>query len=213
MTVAPLAAIISTYSYLAIPAILLIQRPHRLAFPVKLLLLYSLAAFLCEYLPCLVHATPAFTRILSFAFTIFEYTVFTLFYDHFLQRKIHRRLVLGGSLVFATIAVLELQKFGVVYYSRFNAGMAVILIISYSLLLFHEWLTDDPMELLHKKPAFWITLGCLLYLSGHFFFFITVGKQWEQNWILQAVCNTGKNGLFVMAIWQTYPAIRPKKTF
>ncbi len=198
---------------MAIPAALLIQRPHRMEFPVKLLLVYSLIAFLCDCLPGLVLATPTFSRILSFAFTIFEYTVFTLFYLHFLQRKSLRRVVLGGSLLFAGIAVLELQKFGVVYYSRFNAGMTVILIIGYSLLLYHEWLTDNPMELIHKKPAFWITLGCLLYLSGHFFFFIAVGKQWEQNWILHAVCNIGKNVLFVIAIWQTYPAIRPRKIF
>lgn len=212
MTVAPLAAIISTYSFLAIPATILVQRPARMEFPVKLLFSYSLIAFASELLPGVFHTSPTCTRILSFAFTIFEYTVFTLFYWHFLRRKTHRWCVLGGSLIFVSIAIIELQKFGVVYYSRFNAATAVILIISYSLLLFHEWLTDDPMELIYKKPAFWITLGCLVYLSGHFFFFIAVGKQWEQNWVLHAVCNLVKNLLFVMAIWQTYPATRPRKT-
>lgn len=213
MTVAPLAAIIASYSFLVIPCAFLVQRPCRAELPIRLLLVYAITAFACERMPGLLHFSPTFSRILSFAFTIFEYTVFTLFYFQFLHRKGYRRWVIGGSLIFIGIVVLELEQFGVVYYSRFNAGMAVILIISYSLLLFHEWLSDDPMALIYKKPAFWVTLGCLLYLSGHFFFFIAVGKQWEQHWILHAICNIAKNLLFMTAILLAYPATRPKKSF
>lgn len=213
MTVAPLAAIVSSYSLLAIPVALLVQRPARLDLTFRLLLLYSITSFTVEYITGVIDATSPATRVLSFAFTIFEYTVFTLFFYRFFLRKSFRRWVIGGSLIFGITVILELNKFGVVYYSRFNAGAAAILIISYSLLLFHEWLVDDPMEYLYKKAAFWIALGCLLYLAGNFFFFITVGKRWEQNQIIHAVFNLLKNGLFVIAILQAFPVSRPKKTF
>jgi hypothetical protein len=212
MTVAPLAAIISSYSLLAIPVILLLQRPVRMDPTFRLLFIYAIVAFVVDRIPELIVSTSSAARVLSFAFTIFEYTVFTLFFYRFFQRKTYKKWVLAGSVIFLITLVFELQKFGIVYYSRLNAGTAVILIISYSLLLFHEWLMDDPMELIHKKAAFWITLGCLVYLSGNFFFFITVGKQWEQNWAMHAVSNLFKNLLFVTAILlQVFPATPPRK--
>ena len=213
MTVPPLAAIISSYSLLAMPITLLFQRPARVDRTFRLLLIYSITAFIVDRIPEVIDTASTTARILSFAFTIFEYTVFTLFFYRFFRRKSYKRWVLAGSLLFLTIVILELEKFGVVYYSRFNAGTAVILIISYSLLLFHEWLMDDPMEMIYKKAAFWITLGCLVYLSGNFFFFITIGKQWEQNWTMHAVCNLLKNLLFVIAIVQAFPVTPPKKIF
>lgn len=213
MTVTPLAGIIASYSLLAIPIFLLALRPSRLSLTGKLLFVYALTAFTGDRLPEIIHASPTTARILSFIFTITEYTFFTLFFYRFFRRKNYRKWVIAGSVIFIVIVTLELEKFGLVYYSRFNAGTAVILIISYSLLLFHEWLMDDPMEFIYKKPAFWITLGCLVYLSGSFFFFITVGKQWEQNWPLHAVFNLLKNILFVMAIIQAFPGTQPKKTF
>jgi hypothetical protein len=213
MTVAPLAAIIASYSLLAIPITLLIQRPHRMGLTFRLLFIYSITAFISDRLSGFIEARPSATRILSFAFTIFEYTIFTLFFYRFFHRRSYKRWVIAGSLIFITTVVLELERFGVVYYSRFNAGTAVILIICYSLLLFYEWLMDDPMEFIYTKAAFWITLGCLVYLSGNFFFFITMGKQWEHNWVMYAVFNLVKNLLFVIAILQAFPATRPKKTF
>ncbi len=212
MTVPPLAAIISSYSLLAIPVILLLQRSTRMDPTFRLLFMYAITAFAVDRIPELIDASSATTRVLSFVFTIFEYTVFTLFFYGFFQRKSYKRWVLAGSVLFLISLIFELEKFGIVYYSRLNAGMAVLLIISYSLLLFHEWLMDDPMELIHKKAAFWITLGCLVYLSGNFFFFITVGKQWEQNWAMHAVCNLFKNLLFVTAIvLPAFPATPPRK--
>lgn len=213
MTVKPLAGIIASYSLLAIPITLLALRPSRLSLTGKLLFIYALTAFTGDRIPEIIHTSSTTTRSLSFIFTITEYTFFTLFFYRFFRRKSYKKWVIAGSLIFIVIAALELEKFGLVYYSRFNAGTAVILIISYSLLLFHEWLMDDPMEIIYKKPAFWITLGCLVYLSGNFFFFITVGKQWEQNWPLHTVFSLLKNILFVMAIIQAFPGTQPKKTF
>jgi hypothetical protein len=145
-------------------------------------------------------------------FTTLEYALLTLLYYQFFERKTNKRLVLAGSLIYIITVILELTKFGLLY-SRFNAGIAVIMIISYSLLLFYEWLVDDPMVMIYEKPAFWIILGCLFYLSGSFFFFIAVGTRWEQNWILHAVCNLVKNILFTIAIVQVFPKAEPKKTF
>lgn len=213
MTVPPLAALILSYSILAIPFTLLFQRPTRLEPSFRLLLVYALVAFLVDRIPELVEVSSTTARILSFAFTIFEYTLFTLLFYRFFNGRYYKRWVIGGSLLYVGIVVLELQKFGVVYYSRFNAGTAVILIISYSLLLFHEWLNDDPMVIIYSKAAFWITMGCMVYLSGNFFFFITVGKQWEQHWAMHAISNFLRNMLFVVAILQAYPATRPKKIF
>lgn len=213
MTVSPLTAIISSYSFLAIPVTLLIQRPARMGPIFRLLFMYSVIAFLADRIPEIIKVASATIRALSFAFTVLEYTMFTLFFYQFFHNRNYKRWVIAGSIIFVATVVLELEKFGVLYYSRFNAGTAVILIISYSLLLFHEWLINDPMEIIYKKEAFWITLGCLVYLSGNFFFFITVGKQWEQNWTMHAVFNLLKNGLFVIAILQAYPVTRPKKTF
>jgi hypothetical protein len=121
--------------------------------------------------------------------------------------------VLIGSVIFLVTVVLELDKFGFLYYSRFNTGTAAMLIISYSFLLYHEWLMDDPMEMIYNKVDFWITLGCLVYLSGSFFFFLTVGKSREENWILQSVCSFIMNMLFTIAIVQASPRTAPKKTF
>lgn len=213
MTVPPLAAIISSYSLLAIPIVFLLQRPARMDLSFRLLFIYTLTAFIVDRIPELIDANSNAGRVLSFAFTIFEYILFTLLFYHFFQRAGYKRWVLVGSVIFVSTLIFELKKFGIVYYSRLNAGTAVLLIISYCLLLFHEWLMDDPMELIYKKAAFWITLGCLVYLSGNFFFFITVGKQWERNWGMHAVCGLVKNLFFVTAIvLQGFPATPSKKT-
>ncbi|WP_315822052.1 hypothetical protein [Paraflavitalea speifideaquila] len=118
----------------------------------RLLFIYSITAFIIDRFSGFIETNPLATRMLSFAFTIFEYTIFTLFFYQFFHRRSFKRWVVAGSLIFITTVVLELDRFGVVYYSRFNAGTAVILIICYSLLLFYEWLMDDPMEFIYKKP-------------------------------------------------------------
>ena len=213
MTVAPLAGIISSYSSLAIPGAWLIIRPAHTSRLFRLLILYAIIAFVGDRIPEVVGHNGTVARGLSFLFTIVEYTFFTLFFYHFFERKTNRWLVIGGSVIFLITLTVELEQFGLLYYSRYNAGMAVILIIGYSFLLFHEWLTDDPLELIYAKADFWITLGCLVYLSGSFFFFITVGRRWEQNWILHSVCNLIKNVLFTVAMIQSFPGPAPKKTF
>jgi len=214
MTVAPLAGIISSYSSLAIPIAWLIMRPVRTNPIFRLLLIYSISEFLGDRIPEIIGPSGTATRVLSFSFTIIEYTLFTLFFYHFFQRKGNQRWVMVGSAIFLVTLILELEKFGFLHYSRFNAGMAVMLVISYSFLLFHEWLMDDPMEMIYEKVDFWITLGCLVYLSGSFFFFISVGKRWEQNWMLHSICNLIKNILFTIAIVQFFPGTAaPKKTF
>jgi hypothetical protein len=213
MAVAPLTGIISSYSSLAIPLAWLILRPARSNPIFTLLLIYSLCAFISDRIPDLTDASTTTRQVLSFVFTIIEYTLFTLFYYRFFHRKGNKRWVIAGSVIFLVTVVVELDKFGLLYYSRFNAGTAVLLIISYSFLLFHEWLMDDPMEMIYSKVDFWITLGCLVYLSGSFFFFIAVGKQWEQNWMLHSVCNLIKNILFTIAIVQAFPRTEPKKIF
>jgi hypothetical protein len=213
MTVAPLAGIISSYSSLAIPIAWLVMRPVRTNPVFGLLLVYSLSSFIGDRIPEMIGASGMATRVMSFSFTIIEFTMFTLLFYHFFHRKGYKRWVIAGSAIFLATLVAELQKFGFLHYSRFNAGMAVILVISYSFLLFHEWLMDDPMEMIYEKVDFWITLGILVYLSGSFFFFISVGKRWEQNWMMHAVCNLIKNILFTIAIVQFFPGTAPKKTF
>ena len=213
MAVAPLAGIISSYSSLAIPIVLWVQRPTRLDFTFRLLLIYAISAFIGDRIPGLIGASHTTARALSFVFTTIEYVLFTLFFYQFFQRKSYKKWVIVGSVIFVIMVILELMKFSFVYYSRFNAGTGVLLIISYCLLLFHEWLMDDPMEIIYEKAAFWIALGCLVYVSGSFFFFITVGKQWEQNWLIHSVFNLLKNILFTMAIVQAFPRTAPKKTF
>lgn len=214
MTVAPLAGIISSYSSLAIPIAWLIMRPVRTNTVFRLLLLYSMVSFIGDRIPDMISASGTVSRVLSFAFTIIEYTLFTLFFYYFFRRTGNKRWVIAGSAIFLVTLVLELVKFGFLHYSRFNAGISVMLIISYSFLLFHEWLMDDPMEMIYEKAGFWITLGCLVYLSGSFFFFIAVGKSRGQDYMLYSVCNLLKNILFTIAvIVQFFPGAAPKKTF
>jgi hypothetical protein len=213
MAVAPLTGIISSYSSLAVPLAWLIVRPTGSTPVFRLLLLYTLCAFIGDRIPEIIGLSPTIIRVLSFIVTIIEYTIFTLLYYRFFHRAGNKRWVIIGSVIFLITVILELNKFGFLYYSRFNAGTAVMLIISYSFLLFHEWLMDDPMEMIYSKVDFWITLGCLVYLSGSFFFFLSGGKRWEENWVLHSVCNLIKNILFTIAIVQASPRTEPKKTF
>ena len=213
MAVASLTGIISSFSSLAIPITWLIVRPVHATATFRLLLLYALCTFIGDRIPDIIGSSATTTRVLSFVVTIIEYTIFTLLYYRFFHRKGNKRWVIIGSVIFLTTVVLELDKFGFLYYSRFNAGTAAMLIISYTFLLFHEWLMDDPMEMIYNKVEFWIALGCLVYLSGSFFFYLTVGKKWEENWVLHSVCNLVKHLFFSIAIVQAAPRTATKKTF
>lgn len=213
MTVALLTAIIASYSSLAIPGTMLILRPARLPVTLKILLIYSCSCFITDRLEVLLHTAGNAIRILTFIFNILEYTLFTLLFYCFFERPSNKRLVIAGSLIYIITVLIELTKFGLLYYSRFSVGTAVILIISYCLLLFHEWLIDAPLVMIYERPTFWIILGCLIYLSGSFFFFITVGKRWEQNWVLHSICNILKNILFTMSIVLVFPRTASKRTF
>lgn len=202
MALTPLVGLITSWSSLVIPGLFLFQRPQRLTRETKLLFAYAIFSFTNDRLHEFFHSSSTFYT-LSFTFAIIEYILFAALLFLLLQKRRHKRWIIAGSLFFAAISVFTLINSGVANFGSIR-GIEVLLLISYIMLFFLEWITAESFEPIDGKPEFWIVTGCLLYLAGNFFFFITVDNQLIHSLLIHFLVNLLRNACFITAIIRTF---------
>jgi len=202
MLLTPIVGMISSWSTLAIPVLFFLLRPQRLVKANWLLLVYSVLHFASDRINEFFSTDDHMLHQLSFVFVLLEYVVLAALLYMVLMKKRNRRWVLAGSALFAILAVLTWVRWGAGYYGSIR-GTSVILLISYIMFFFLEWITAETFEPINTRPEFWMVTGALLYLAGNFFFFITIRNQFAESLLIHYLVNILRNACFVAAMVQS----------
>ncbi len=200
MALTQIVGSISSYSSLAIPILFFFYRPQRLGRESGLIFVYAIFSFTNDRLHEFFDSAGIYYT-LSFIFANLEYLLFAALLYLLLQKRRNKRWVLGGSLFFISISVFTLLQYGVSNFGSIR-GIEVILLISYIMFFFLEWITADIFEPIDQKAEFWMITGCLVYLAGNFFFFITIHNQEMQSLLIHYLVNLLRNAFFITAILQ-----------
>jgi hypothetical protein len=170
--------------------------------------IYSAISFLTDGLLQLSSNKSGY--ILLFSFTLLEYALFAWMFYLMLSNPVNKRIVIVGSFAFLVMVSITLRNFGDLEFDNVNSGTEAILIIIYSILFFSEKLNIENLEPIFDSPSAFIVIGCLIYLAGNLFLFITSEKQNTNLWILNSALNLVRNICFIIAIRKCTKPAKPR---
>jgi hypothetical protein len=204
MHVTTIAGIISSWSTLVIPVLIFLLRPQRLVKANWLLVVYALLQFMTDRLQEFFLLS-GIEHTINFVFVMLEYSVLAALLYITLQKKRNLRWVLAGSLLFTILSILTFTELGTGYYGSIR-GISAILLISYAMFFFLEWITAEIFEPINARAEFWMITGILLYLAGNFFFFITRHQHFAEGLLIHYLVNLLRNACFIAALVQSRTA-------
>lgn len=202
MHVTPITGIISSWSTLFIPLLFILLRPQRLVRANWPVLLYSMIHFTVTQLYDQLNRS-AFLPQLNFLIVVLEYALLAWLLWLCLQKRRNRRWVSGGSALLGILITATLLRPGAVFYSSIS-GISVILLISYSMFFFMEWITAETFEPINARPEFWMVTGVLFYVAGNFFYFISLRSHYTESLLIHHLVNLLRNACFGMAMLQSW---------
>jgi hypothetical protein len=186
----------STFSTLLVLIAYFISKNELLKKVLRWLAVYSAISFITDVV---LRLSPEDFELL-FNFTLLEYACFAYMFYMLLSKPINQKIVIVGSFAFMVIVTITLMDFGSKQFDNVNSGTEAILIIVYSILYFSEKLNLDNLEPIFDNPGSYIVIGCLFYLAGNLFLFITSEEQSKSVWIINSLFNLIRNIFFVIAI-------------
>ena len=202
MLLTQITGFISSWSTLVIPVLFLVLRPQRLQSVHWLILVYCLLLFSSDRLQDIT-SVRGIQYQLSFVAVLLEYALLSTFMYITLQKKRHRRWVLLGSMLFSLMAALTWVRWGAGQYGNVR-GVSVILLISYIMFFYLEWITAEQFEPIQTRIEFWMVTGSLFYLAGNFFYFITIHNPIREGLMIHHLVNILRNACFSVAMIQSY---------
>ncbi|HEY4107492.1 MAG TPA: hypothetical protein VGM48_00680 [Puia sp.] len=138
-----------------------------------------------------------------FAFTIVEFTLFSLFFYLSLHEKKFRYIPIIGALLFYGIAISNFAGKSEHIFDSLPASVEAILVISYCILLLYEQIRDPNIIFVYNTKKFWIIIAFFLYFSSTLFLFIYAGSLSEQQrsnyWVINNFFEILKNILFCIS--------------
>ena len=150
------------------------------------------------------------------AFTIIEYSLFSLLLFLEIQNKTAKRIILLFTGLFYFIAIYNYSKSSP-HFDSINVTIESILVISYSIYFFFEQINIPRVTFIYSLPQFWIVSGILIYLASTFFLFMQADAlsqaEKEGFWIIAILGQIIKNILFVIAFLINNQSIKPIKDF
>lgn len=158
---------------------------------------YCLLSFLTDNLYDLIKV-PHF-YVFS-AFTIAEYSLFTIFLYLSFQGKVFKILLLLGSLVFYCFATSSILRKNVLDFDSVPASVESILLIIYCIIFLYEQINDSQISFIYYSKRFWIIIAFFIYFSSTLFLFIYAANltpgQHKNYWGINFIFNILKNVLF-----------------
>jgi hypothetical protein len=138
------------------------------------------------------------------SFTFFEFLFFSYFFYLQIRSKTFKKYMIVSSTLFCLFIVIYYLT---VKFSRIDSlpiGIETIFIIIFSFYYLYEELNNTTTLFIYTKPAFWIILGMVLYLSGSFFIYIASGYYSKdivgRYWFVTNILTVIKNIFFCIAI-------------
>jgi hypothetical protein len=188
----------SSLSTLLVLIAFIISKTESLKKILRWLAIYSGISFLTDLV---LQISPQDSNFeLLFSFTLLEYACFAYMFYMLLSKPVNQKIVIVGSFAFMVMVTVTLMDFGSKQFDNINSGTEAILIIVYSILYLSEKLNIENLEPIFDNPGSFIVIGCLFYLAGNLFLFITSEEQSRGVWIINSLFNLIKNVFFVVAI-------------
>ena len=147
---------------------------------------------------------PADKFYLFASVTICEYTLFTLFLYFAIQERKFKYIIILGSLVFYTMAIINLIYKKSSTFDSLSASVEAILIIVYSILYLYEQIQDPEVMYVYHTKKFWIVVAFFLYFSSTLFLFVyaaaLTNQEHKNYWFINDFFNVLKNVFFCISL-------------
>ncbi|WP_143157309.1 hypothetical protein [Cnuella takakiae] len=154
--------------------------------------------------------------------TFFEYALFSLFFYQTLGSARARRIILLFSALFLAFLSVHISMVRMERIDSIPIGVETLLILFYACYFLFEQLNDQTVLFVYSKYQFWVTIGCMLYLSGSFFVYIFANQiprtELLKYWFVIDIFLVVKNLCFTLALMlfinqRRKPPVSPFSTF
>jgi len=144
-------------------------------------------------------------KFLFSLFTFVEYLLFAVFLYAEIKASSFKRTIIIASAFFALFLLF--------YYSTVNErsidsipiGVETILILIFCFYYLYEQLNGMQSMFIHKKYAFWVVFGIMIYLAGSVFIYVFANQVDRETlnsfWFLTNVFYIIKNILFAVGLF------------
>lgn len=149
---------------------------------------------------------------LSFAYTLTEFTLISLFYSIFLKRyfSILAKLINANILLFIVFSISLTYSFSVSRSDQYARATESFVFICYCLAFFYCIIKNLVFDDLLHSPAFWLNTGVLFYFLGNFTIFLFsnyIERHMSTSYLLlwksiHTFFNVSMNILFSIGFWR-----------
>jgi hypothetical protein len=183
--------------------------------------LYCVLSFVTEFFLGVFRGAPVQKNLVYFAFTLIEFTLFSLFFFLSLREKRFRYIPIIGAILFYVVAIVNVLNSNLASanehpFDSLPASVESILIISYCILLLYEQIKDPEIVFVYTTKKFWIIIAFFLYFSSTLFLFIYAGSLTEQQrsnyWGINNFFEILKNILFCISFIMKKHYVNPYAT-
>lgn len=135
-------------------------------------------------------------------FTIIEYCFFSFYLYQLLRNNIFKKFLIYSSCFFLLIAFYNLYT--IISNTQANnlidtipVSTSALILIIFSILYLFEEIQSPKIGFIYENPAFWVTVGIMIYFSGTFFLFLQYSdlsiSDKRNFWTINLICVILKN--------------------
>jgi hypothetical protein len=150
----------------------------------------------------LLGAFKSHASLIISVFAMCEYAFFSAFFFLSTRNRIFKNLMLIASILYLSFLGIQLYSANT-NFDFWAALITVILIVIYSVFFFYEHVNSPTTLIIYQSYAFWIVVGCIIYLAGTLFLFLYTAdlkdKQSSLLWSINIAFEILKNIFFSIA--------------
>lgn len=135
-------------------------------------------------------------------FTIIEYCFFSFYLYQLLRNGVFKNILIYSSCFFLLIAFYNLYT--IISNRQANnlidtipVSTSALILIIFSILYLFEEIQSPKIGFVYENPAFWVTVGIMIYFSGTFFLFLQYSdlsiSDKRNFWTINLICVILKN--------------------
>jgi hypothetical protein len=167
--------------------------------------LYTVISFCTDLSYLILHKYQIAKFYIFSSFTIFEYSLFTIFFYLNLKSNRTKKFILVFSCVFFLFGIYSMIKSTNHKFDSLPASIESVLIISYCIFFLYEQLrSPENSFVIYSSKEFWITIAIFIFVAATLFLFISTAYISEDErhayWPINYIANIIKNLLLTIAL-------------
>lgn len=160
------------YSYLLPPLFFFLFKKKSISKESVVIALYGLIFFL------LLHGFDIvpfkYKQFYNTTYTFLEYSFFSAFMYFHIKSKGFKKIILIASVIFVAFQIIFLNSTSFVRLDSIPIGIETIFLSVFIIYFFYEQFKNQKNQFIYNHPAFWLSIGILIYLGGSFFYNILI---------------------------------------